>query len=58
MDRGTFDILLNVLRPAVTRENAEGGRRAGEEIGVVSGETIRDRSFVVAKKNRVVEPKC
>ena len=40
MDRGTFDILLNVLRPAVTREHAEGGRRAGEEIGVVSGETI------------------
>ena len=62
MDRGTFDILLNVLRPAVTREHAEGGRRAGEEIGVVSGETILivciDRSFVVAKKNRVVEPKC
>ena len=40
MDHGTFDILLNVLRPAVTREHAEGGRRAGEEIGVVSGETI------------------
>ena len=40
MDRGTFDILVNVLRPAVTREHAEGRRRAGEEIGVVSGETI------------------
>ena len=40
MDRGTFDILLNVFRPAVTREHAEGGRRAGKEIRVVSGETI------------------
>ena len=40
MDRGTFDILLNVFRTAVTREHAEGGRRAGEEIRVVSGETI------------------
>ena len=62
MDRGTFDILLNVFRPAVTREHAEGGRRAVEEIRVVSGETILiiyiDRLFVVAKKNRVVESKC
>ena len=40
MDRGTFDILLNVFRPAVTREHAEGGRRAVKEIRVVSGETI------------------
>ena len=29
MDRGTFDILLNVFRPAVTREHAEGGATSG-----------------------------